>query len=331
MYAETSGSLRASGHHARTPNPRADARLTRVESVEWVAASTTSRLGFPTSRVWEQSSVATVLNRCHGKPAPRGRPAQLDVLVPMPDSGSPRMNMPPAACERCDDEGRIPRPVVVGMHGEEPVIAEGWVPCDCGAGDDEGTPCIACHGIGRLYVELSHTLAVETEANWRACEHCDGTGTEPPRPLLGILARFFEEDGWVVTEQPEHEILWVGFEGNNGQWKCCAQAREEEQQFVFYSICPRRVEPQHRAAMAEFITRANYGIVIGNFELDYADGEVRFKTSIDVEDARLTPPLIHHLVYANLLMTDRYLPGITAIIEGQSPQLALELVEGQPN
>jgi hypothetical protein len=241
------------------------------------------------------------------------------------------MNTPEVACERCSDEGRIPRPVIVGSHGGEPIIVEGWLPCGCAAGDDEGTPCLRCHGVGRQFVELAHALPVDAEANWRGCDYCGGTGEEPAQPLLGIIERFFESDGWVTTEQPEHDILWVGFEGTNGQWKCCAQAREEEQQMIFYSICPRRVEPAQRTAMAEFITRANYGIVIGNFELDYSDGEVRFKTSIDVEDARLTPPLIHHLVYANLLMTDRYLPGITAIIEGQSAQLALELVEGQPN
>jgi hypothetical protein len=241
------------------------------------------------------------------------------------------MNNPPVSCERCNDEGRIPRPVVVGTNANEPVIAEGWLPCGCASGDDEGTPCTTCHGVGRLYVELSHALSVEMPANWQECARCEGTGTEPPQPLLSALERFFEDDGWVATKQPELDVLWVGFEGNNGQWKCCAQVREAEQQVVFYSICPRRVEPPQRANMAEFITRANYGIVIGNFELDYSDGEVRFKTSIDVEDARLTPPLIHHVVYANLLMTDRYLPGIIAIIEDQSPLMALELVEGQPN
>jgi hypothetical protein len=83
--------------------------------------------------------------------------------------------------------------------------------------------------------------------------------------------------------------------------------------------------------MAEFLTRANYGMVIGNFEMDYADGEVRFKTSVDVEDAHLNRALLHHIVHANLLMTDKYLPGITAIIEGQTPAFALEMVEGQPN
>ena len=36
-------------------------------------------------------------------------------------------------------------------------------------------------------------------------------------------------------------------------------------------------------AIAEFLTRTNYSMIIGNFELDFADGEIRYKTSIDVQ------------------------------------------------
>jgi len=37
----------------------------------------------------------------------------------------------------------------------------------------------------------------------------------------------------------------------------------------------------------EFLTRANYGLNIGNFEMDFQDGEIRFKTAIDVEEVIL--------------------------------------------
>jgi hypothetical protein len=44
--------------------------------------------------------------------------------------------------------------------------------------------------------------------------------------------------------------------------------------------------------IAKFITRANYGMSLGNFELDFNDGEIRYKTSIDVTDDRLNFALI---------------------------------------
>lgn len=234
-------------------------------------------------------------------------------------------------CSRCQNQGRVIRKVVVGMQGGEPVTLDAWLPCGCPAGDEVGQPCTVCLGAGNIHVEFTHSPTAGTAATLHPCEHCGASGEEPAAPLLETALRFFEDDDWEVTVQPDNPILWLGFQGTNDEWKCCMQVREEEQQLLFYSICPRRVEPGERAPMAEFITRANYGMVIGNFEMDFNDGEVRFKTSLDVEDAHLTRPLLHHIVYANLLMTDKYLPGITAVIEGQPPSFGIELVEGQPN
>jgi hypothetical protein len=234
-------------------------------------------------------------------------------------------------CARCNDTGRVVRKVVVGMQGGEPVTLNAWLPCACPAGDDQGEPCSVCLGGGSVHVEFNHAPTPGTALTLHPCEHCNATGVEPKIPLMDAVLQFFEDDGWDVTVQPDNPIVWMGFEGTNDEWKCCMQVRESEQQILFYSICPRRVDVSQRPAMAEFLTRANYGMVIGNFEMDYADGEVRFKTSVDVEDAHLTGALLHHIVYANLLMTDKYLPGITAVIEGQAAGFAIELVEGQPN
>jgi hypothetical protein len=99
-------------------------------------------------------------------------------------------------------------------------------------------------------------------------------------------------------------------------------------QFVFYSVSPVNVPEHKRPEIAEFITRANYDMVIGNFEMDYGDGEVRFKTSIDVEGTELTPELLKPLLYANVLMMDQYLPGIMSVIYADvSPETAVAQVE----
>lgn len=76
--------------------------------------------------------------------------------------------------------------------------------------------------------------------------------------------------------------------------------------------------------MAEYLTRVNSDIVIGNFELEFGDGEIRYKTSIDVEDDRLSFALIKQLVYANVTMMDEYISGIMSVIyTGVSPEVAL--------
>lgn len=67
---------------------------------------------------------------------------------------------------------------------------------------------------------------------------------------------------------------------------------------------------------------------LGDSDRRWSDGEIRYKTSIDVEGDRLTPALIKRLVYANVMMMDTYFPGIQAILEtGVEPEAAIDLVE----
>ncbi len=147
--------------------------------------------------------------------------------------------------------------------------------------------------------------------------------------ILDVAAAFFEEDGWPFQQLEGQPILQIGFQGDNGQWVCFAQAREEQAQFVFYSVCATRAPEARRSALAEFLTRANYGLIVGNFELDWSDGEVRYKTSLDVEGDRLTPALVKQLAYANVVTMDRYLPGIMRVIYGDvTPDQALAEIDG---
>ena len=121
----------------------------------------------------------------------------------------------------------------------------------------------------------------------------------------------------------------MGFAGDNGKWTCVARAVEDAQQFIFYSIAPVSVPEDKRREVAEFITRANYGMRIGNFEMDFSDGELRYKSSIDVEDDCLSSPLVKHMVYPNVLMMDKYLPGIMGILYGnKTAQQTIAEIEG---
>jgi hypothetical protein len=150
-----------------------------------------------------------------------------------------------------------------------------------------------------------------------------------PDSILVTLLQFFTDDDWQFTKLQSEPVLQMAFQGNHGKWFCYAKAREEQQQFIFYSLCPIAAPADQKNAIAQFLTLANYGMTIGNFELDYTDGEIRYKTSIDVEGDRLTPALIKRLVYTNVMMMDEYLPGIQAVLAGQAPELAIQAIEQQ--
>jgi hypothetical protein len=157
----------------------------------------------------------------------------------------------------------------------------------------------AIESMGKAFAELAESSA---------------SGFSPK--ILSAIVNFFTEDDWSFTKIQGSPVLRMAFQGKNGKWTCYAKARTEKAQFVFYSICPVNVPESKRLAIAEFIARANYGTIIGNFELDFVSGETRYKTSIDVEGSTLTFPQIKQLVYTNLMMMDEYLPGIISVIDG---------------
>jgi hypothetical protein len=143
------------------------------------------------------------------------------------------------------------------------------------------------------------------------------------------LGEFLQEDNWYPTQLEGKYIYRMGFVGKNGQSTCYAQVRDDLEQFIFYAICPIKVPQEMRSAIAEFITRANYGLRVGNFEMDYSDGEIRYKSSIDFENNLLTPAFIRNAIYPAVQTMDRYLPGIMRVVyAGQAPEKAVDEVEG---
>jgi hypothetical protein len=165
------------------------------------------------------------------------------------------------------------------------------------------------------------TLAQQVEAGLKPTP----TGGQ----ILEEMVNFFKQDDWPIVQIEGQPILQMAFQGENGKWTCSARARLEQQQMVFYSICPVNAPDSKRQAVAEFLTRANSGMIIGNFELDFDDGEILYKTSIDFEGDSLSSALIKRLVYANVTMMDEYLPGIMSVIYGDvEPKDAIAQIEG---
>ena len=147
--------------------------------------------------------------------------------------------------------------------------------------------------------------------------------------LLETVERFFEEDEWVFDKIEGQQVLTAGFRGDNGTWRCYAQVEEDEQWFAFYSTLDTNIPEDRRRDVAEFLARANYGLILGNFEMDFRDGEIRYKTSINVEGDCLSTALIRPMVYINVLMMDRYLPGIMSVTYGgKNPADEIDAIEG---
>ncbi len=146
------------------------------------------------------------------------------------------------------------------------------------------------------------------------------------KALLGDLKRVFVENGWPFSEVRGAQVLVSDLSGPLGTWRFYAQAVDEQRLVLLYSVCPLRVPTERRAEVSQFLTGANYGLAAGNFELDFEDGEIRYKTAIHIQGDGLDRDTVKRLVRSNGMAMETYLPGIGAVIAGTPALPALERV-----
>lgn len=132
--------------------------------------------------------------------------------------------------------------------------------------------------------------------------------------IFSALIDYMEEESWKYEILEGETILRFHFKGTAGRLLCYAEVDEEKHWLLFYAYMPVNTPEEKMVTMAEFITRANRGMRIGNFELDYDDGEIRYKTSLDIEGGVLTHTIIDNLLRANLSTINRYFAGIMSVI-----------------
>lgn len=174
-------------------------------------------------------------------------------------------------------------------------------------------------GITEVFKDLGQSLTED----WENSTDNDAVETvESDTSIQAALLKFLDEEDWAYVHLNE-SALQLSVEGQQGRWHCQAHVREDQQQLIFYSFCPINAPEDKRNNLAELFTRINYTLAIGNFEMDFDDGEIRYRTSIDVEGDRLNSALIRQLVYANITTLDNYLPSLIAAIEGTSAGKAL--------
>ena len=97
------------------------------------------------------------------------------------------------------------------------------------------------------------------------------------------------------------------------------------------AYAPLNADEEVRQNAAEYLARANYGMIFGNFELDVRDGEISFKLTLDCEDRPSLPDnLIEKSFVLPQSMLEKYGDGLLAVMfKMKSPEEAINEIEGE--
>ena len=106
------------------------------------------------------------------------------------------------------------------------------------------------------------------------------------------------------------------------------EAQDECQYLIVFGKGGVRADESCTAQTAEYLTRVNYGLRSGNFELDYSDGEIRYKVFVDCQDLLPSTAVLRDAVTIPVDMFDRYGNGLLAVVLGvKTPEAAIQEAE----
>ena len=89
----------------------------------------------------------------------------------------------------------------------------------------------------------------------------DPIDADPASELpLEILARYLEADGWKARRLAGRDAFAMNVAVAGAEIRCLAQLRADAEQLICYAIAPFSAPAERRPAVAECVTRANYGL-----------------------------------------------------------------------
>jgi hypothetical protein len=104
---------------------------------------------------------------------------------------------------------------------------------------------------------------------------------------------------------------------------------EEWRRIMTFSIYPIFVPENRRLSVLEALNRINHSLVYGNFEMDMADGEIRFRTTVESE-ADIQESMIERVLNGNLSLSDKHFGALMAVTFGSVESEGVKELASRP-
>jgi hypothetical protein len=141
--------------------------------------------------------------------------------------------------------------------------------------------------------------------------------------LLSIVRAFFDGDNirYQLHSKEDSELFTTYLTGKAGTYKIYVEVKEAQSRVIVYTESPVKC-PAHRLSLAaEYLMRVNFSLILGNFEIDWRDGEVRYRQGVDMEGSVLSVGMVRQLVMIPSSTMDRFFPGLMDVIYGGRPPI----------
>ena len=149
---------------------------------------------------------------------------------------------------------------------------------------------------------------------------------------MGILTvaveHYLDSQNWKYAYEEDDKHFHLRMKLESFEF-CNVYIQTTRELIITYAVLPIHVPEMQRDAVCRYLARANYNLLLGNFEMDLRDGEVRYKTTLYVRERIPTQIELELHVDLSFHMLDRYAQGLLGILfGGMDDKQAIAVAEG---
>ena len=149
--------------------------------------------------------------------------------------------------------------------------------------------------------------------------------------LIAQVCRILDSRQWHYKRREDKNLVDFSIHIQGKLNRCDVFIEAGDVYMLCYAFCPINASEDVRPVVAEYLTRANYGLKCGNFELDYRDGEVRYKTYLYCPEEVPTIDEIEYHIDVAITMMQRYGDGLVKCLMGfGDPEKDVAEAEAEP-
>lgn len=151
--------------------------------------------------------------------------------------------------------------------------------------------------------------------------------------VIQMIKDFFTQEAWNYTYSEGQSVFITDIDTSGVLGKLHIVIRVKESFYTVHCILNNHAEKNNIALVAEYLHRANYGLNNGNFEFDYEDGQILYKTFVNFKDSDISPTIVKDSIYLPIVMYNRYGKNLLKIMTGSGnpKQLIAEVENGNEN
>ncbi|MGI6357702.1 MAG: YbjN domain-containing protein [Bacillota bacterium] len=132
--------------------------------------------------------------------------------------------------------------------------------------------------------------------------------------ILETVCEYLDNERWSYHADRERSLVFFDVAGEKGTMSCAIVVDEGLRCLTFLIQLGVTVPGIKRLRMSDFITRVNYALLLGCFELNVDSGDMRFRVSLPLADAELSRQQLRDIIATGIYTVDRYYPGVMMLI-----------------